>query len=301
MRHRLVLAGVTCLGLSGAALLAQPTDGVSVQEVLRRVDAYLASYETSLAALTAEESFEQREVVQLPVRRHPAGSIPTDGVPWSHTRARRKLLSDVAFLRLPGNAEWAGFRSVQQVDGERVAEADVRLSTLVAGGADHLEQARAITAISSKYNLGTPRTTNMPTVPLEIFHPRHRVRFNYRLDGTASIRGARTVRLAFQERATPTVIRSPDGGDVKSLGAAWVDPVAGTLWRIEVFFQDPTIGQTPSRSDVRIRVDFGLDARLGLMVPVEMHEVFSVPGGRGEGRATYRNFKRFETGARIVP
>ena len=37
------------------------------------------------------------------------------------------------------------------------------------------------------------------------------------------------------------------------------------------------------------------------MVPRTMTEVFSVPRGRGEGRATYSNFRRFGTSARIVP
>ena len=36
------------------------------------------------------------------------------------------------------------------------------------------------------------------------------------------------------------------------------------------------------------------------MVPVEMREVFAVNAARGEGRALYRNFRRFGTSARIV-
>ena len=32
-----------------------------------------------------------------------------------------------------------------------------------------------------------------------------------------------------------------------------------------------------------------------MMVPIEMTEVFAISGGRGEGRATYSNFRRFGT------
>ena len=37
------------------------------------------------------------------------------------------------------------------------------------------------------------------------------------------------------------------------------------------------------------------------MVPLEMREGFFTRTGSGDGRATYRNFRRFGTSARIVP
>lgn len=37
------------------------------------------------------------------------------------------------------------------------------------------------------------------------------------------------------------------------------------------------------------------------MVPLEMTEIFDVVGGRGEGKATFATFRRFETIVRILP
>lgn len=48
-------------GLSAAAPIAQPASPV-LDEVLARMSAYLATYESQLTALTADERYEQREV-----------------------------------------------------------------------------------------------------------------------------------------------------------------------------------------------------------------------------------------------
>jgi hypothetical protein len=44
-----------------------------------------------------------------------------------------------------------------------------------------------------------------------------------------------------------------------------------------------------------------LHQELGLMVPKHMYEEFFVIGGRGTGAATYSNYRRFTTAARLVP
>jgi hypothetical protein len=49
-------------------------------------------------------------------------------------------------------------------------------------------------------------------------------------------------------------------------------------------------------------VDFAHDATLDLMVPREMREDLEARGGgRVQGRATYSQFRRFTTSARIIP
>jgi hypothetical protein len=51
-------------------------------------------------------------------------------------------------------------------------------------------------------------------------------------------------------------------------------------------------------------VDFVMNEALGMLVPSEMREAFASFGGldaRGSGVAYYTNFRRFGTGARIVP
>jgi hypothetical protein len=51
-------------------------------------------------------------------------------------------------------------------------------------------------------------------------------------------------------------------------------------------------------------VDFAMNDALAMMVPIEMREEFPSFGGlnsRGDGVAFYTNFRRFGTGARIIP
>ena len=51
-----------------------------------------------------------------------------------------------------------------------------------------------------------------------------------------------------------------------------------------------------------VRVEFERDPKLDLLVPSEMSESFSMPPpSNGIGLATYKNFRRFQTSARIVP
>jgi hypothetical protein len=84
-----------------------------------------------------------------------------------------------------------------------------------------------------------------------------------------------------------------------SSGRVWIDAATGAVWRIEWIYQAGVRSTGPPQP--KLRVDFAPHRELGMMVPVDMTEVFAVPGGHGEGRASYSNFRRFGTSARIVP
>jgi hypothetical protein len=291
MRHR-AAALIAIVGLLATAS-AQDKDAAVLESVLERLSEYLRVYEKQLTAITADERYEQRATM-------PGYTYVSPALRALRMR-QRQLDSEMAFVRLPGDAEWAGYRDVRKVDGKRVEGTGVRLADVLAGGANAFVKAAAMTAASSKYNLGAQRTINMPTVPLEVLHPRHRSRFSYRLAGTERVRGVKTVRVEFVEMLSPTVIRGPDGGNLPSAGTAWIDPGTGQLWRAMVVWNRGTLAPEPEPDDSRLLVEFAVDRRLKTMVPVEMREVFYVPDGRGSAVATYKNFKRFETGARIIP
>lgn len=292
-QHLKSLQTLVVFFLSFTALAAEAQTDPSLDVVLDRLDSYLRAYEKQLSAITADERYVQHE--------QRVGWTRGDRFSKIQPPLVRRLDSEMAFVRLPGDGDWAGFRDVRRVDGKSVTESRVRLGELFARGSNTFEQATAITAASSKYNLGATRTVNMPTVPLEVLHPRHRHQFSYRLVSKERVRRARTMRVEFVEVASPTVIQLPAGGDVPSAGTAWIEPTTGRLWRAMVVWKGGQAHLEPRANDSRVTVDFDLDRRLETMVPIEMKEVFYVPDGRGEGRATYRNFKRFETGARIVP
>ena len=112
--------------------------------------------------------------------------------------------------------------------------------------------------------------------------------------------GTPTVVLRLDETASPTIIQQPDAGDMKTVVWAWIEPSSGRLLRAQVMTRDIRIG-VPG-FDAVIRVEFRANAELGLLVPIEMHETFYVDRGRpGTGVAKYKNYRRFQTSARIVP
>jgi hypothetical protein len=88
-------------------------------------------------------------------------------------------------------------------------------------------------------------------------------------------------------------IRDEQGDDEPARGWIRVEPGSGamTATRLEVGL---------ARTDVHARIDvrFGRDPTLQLWLPTEMRDEYSAPSGeRVEGKARYRNFKRFEVEA----
>ncbi len=283
--HRLALVAAALL--TAVSLFAQDTARQSVDTtptlelLLDRMGAYLIEYETQLSSVVADEKFEQ----YIYVSRGRTGAL---------------LESEVAFIRLPGGAEWLGFREVKRANSKPVKTSGLSISEVLTSSAGGMSKAQAIANASAKHNLGLPRTVNVPTAPLDIIHPMHRRAHRYEFQGNETVSGTRTARLAFTETVRPTLVREPSGQSLVSSGRVWVEPSTGTVWRVEWVYQ-----AEHRRSDAppppRLRVDFERHEDLGIMVPKHMEEVFAVTTGRGDGRATYSNFRRFGTSARIVP
>ena len=263
--------------LTAQPLVAQPQP--TLEQVLDRLGAYLTEYETQLASLVADELFEQSVYARRLSREHV------------------RLESEVAFMRLPGDNEWLGFREVRKKNWKALEATGPSMTELLALPAGNVAKAAAIARASAQHNLGLPRTINTPTTPLDIIHPRHRHAHRFELGGTAQVRGRRVVTIRFEETSRPTLVREPSGDDLISRGRFWVDPATGAVWRIEWLYSR----ETKSPSPASLRVDFKPHAELGLMVPFEMVERFHARQSIGEGRATYKNFRRFGTSARIVP
>ena len=245
--------------------------------------AYLIQYETQVSSLVADERFEQSILAR--------GRLSGEHV---------LLESEVAFLRLPGDAEWLGFRDVKKLNSRPVSDPGPPISELLASNADAFAKAVTLARASARHNLGLPRTINTPTTPLHIIHPRYRRVHRFELAGDANVRGQRAAIISFREGARPTLLREPSGTNLVSSGRIWVDANTGTVLRVEWNYQAERGIQSRGRPPF-VRVEFGRHDGLQIMVPLEMREVFFTRTGYGEGRATYRNFRRFGTSARIVP
>lgn len=256
-------------------------------DLLAKLDAYLTGYEAKLSELIADEQMSQE--VRYPV----VGARRGDPGLGFFTQ---RLTSEVAFIALPGDAGWLGFRHVKSVN-DRVVDELSSLTTALSGA--NLDPARALLEASAAYNLGLRRNTNLPNLPLEFLHRRNRGRLVARVDGSERLRGANTIRVVLREHAKPTLIKHPKGGDQPSVITAWIDPRDGRLLRAEVVTYTDLSAR---RSEHSIRVEFELDRKLGLMVPREMREKFpGDTGPAGKGTAVYSNYRRFTTSARIVP
>lgn len=249
-----------------------------VAPVLDRLGAYLIEYETQLSTIVADEHFEQE-------------------VHTARSRQSVVLESEVAFTRLPGNKEWLGFREVKRKNSQPISGGRQSMTDLLASPAGESARAVMIARASAQHNLGLARTINTPTTPLDIVHPRHRAAHRFELRGDARLRGRKVVVVAFEETSRPTLLREPSGIDLISSGRIWIDPAAGTVWRIHWIYERHLGSYRPPS----LRVDFEPQAALGLMVPRQMIERFHTERGVGQGTATYKNFRRFGTSARIVP
>lgn len=273
--------------LLAATTLSQAPDADAVRD---RLDSYLLKYEPELSTLVAEEFMIQRD-----------GPSRTANVVAAPRIFNRRLTSEVAFISLPGGIGWLGFRRALNLNGKDLPDAGPSLGVLLTDDdKDDFAQAQLLLTESARLNLGMPRTTNLPNLPLEFLHPRNRRRFSHRIDGTEKIRGLETTRMVITETSSPTMIQRPEGGDMTSLILAWVETATGRLIRAQVKTRDARLGIP--QFDAVVWVDFKQDEKLGLLVPVEMKEEFFAGQFReGTSTAKYSKYRKFQTTARIVP
>ena len=283
MRRTAIVVVASAFVVQADLLARQPA---TLDQLLDRMGEYLIEYEAQLSTLVADERFEQSI--------HPRGRVSGEHL---------LLESEVAFLRLPGDAEWLGFRDVKKLNSRPVADPAPPISELLASTADAFAKAVTLARASARHNLGLPRTINTPTTPLHIIHPRYRRAHHFELGVEANVRGQRASIISFREGVRPTLLREPNGTNLVSSGRIWVDAKTGTVLRVEWNYQaERSAPGVQSRGGPPVvRVEFGRHDGLQIMVPLEMREVFFTRTGYGHGRATYRNFRRFGTSARIVP
>ncbi|MGH9330531.1 MAG: hypothetical protein ACRD09_08820 [Vicinamibacterales bacterium] len=275
---------------------AQPR---TLEDVLTAAAAYVGQYEAELGAMIAEERYDQKVV--SPRRRD----------------VRRRLDSHFLFLRVPGTNEWLGFRDVYAVNGRPVRAREDRLAALLIDPtADVAARAKAIVGESSRYNLGRQdHTVNVPPLVLDWITDSVRPRLVFSKRGEERISGVQAWRIGFKEISRPTLVRTPQGGDVLSEGTYWIEPGTGRVLETELVSHveigpgagalEDVLAAATGRYKVRtvrslVRVSYRPDSRLSVLVPVEMREKLEVPPyGAAEGTAKYSNFRRFEATARI--
>ena len=243
-----VLALAACVTVE--ARDEQDTSAATVSDRLR---AYLAELEPKLSALVAEERFEQSITAY---NEHAVAQAAT----------RRVLVSDIGFVRLPDGQAWLAHRRVRSINGRPVRANAPRLEDLFTGpGVDRLAVAHRIAGENAKHNLGHPRTTNVPTLPLDLLHPRHRSAYDVSMGNIDRRNGVRVARLDFREGARGSVVAYDSRSFVRTAVTAWVEVDTGVLQRAEVTLIPPVV----ARENHVVRVEFEMSAQFGIHVPCD--------------------------------
>jgi hypothetical protein len=233
--------------------------------------------------------------------------------------------------------DWQGFRDVIEVDGKPIGDRQDRLRTLFLDSpSTAVQSSRPIADASARYNLGPlQRNFNVPTTALFFLHPTNRSRFSFRIEGADTIEGARVLKLRYKEEQKPTIIRTSAGKDMPVKGTFWIDPADGRVFKTTMElesdarmtgtnaqmadnrFEEPFQGRIASsfserraKSSVSVSVSYRPDAKLAMLVPVEMVEIYESPYrsrfndtesmSKVNCRAAYSDFKRFEASGRVV-
>jgi hypothetical protein len=264
--------------------LAPGQPALSVKDVMKRVERYVAAYGEQASIVVCTERYAQAA----------SGS--------GSAESRRTLVSDFALVYAGAIRGWLGFRDVLDVDGARVSDREDRLAHVLMGSEGRFDEARRLSDESARFNIGAvQRNFNVPTAALFFFTPDNHGRFKV---AARSVAEDGTWEISFKETDQATLIRTPEGYPVPSSGTIWVDPQAGTIVRTRL--QIETVeghGARARRGQGAIDVVYRRVDDLNMWLPVSMDERFEVSTGpifdRVSGQAQYSNYRRFTTSGRI--
>lgn len=271
-----------------------PAERTDLGAVMQRVARYVNEWGGKASLLVCVETYEQR-TTPAPVGQ-PAG---------------RHLKSEFALVETEAPSRWAEYRDVFEVDGKTVSDRRDRLVSLFRSGTPDQAQARRIANESARYNIGgVNRNFNVPTAALFFFTADGVTHFTFKQRGQGTVDGLQVSEIEFKETGKPTYIRTKDGKDVPSRGSLWVVPDTGVVVRTRMVVS----GFINATTSVEIDVTYHRDERLEMWVPAVMREHYRgmVPVQASSGTrpmvgdvetlatATYAEYRRFETGARVV-
>jgi hypothetical protein len=253
----------------------------------------------------AEEKYVQ---IIHPWRGNPSGPQAESALAWREPGekgkatgpiiSRRQLLSDVVMVQL-ADRQWLAYRDVAEVDGSPVRDRTDRVrELLLSDAAQRADQFRRITFESARYNLGAlRRELNLPTLTLSLLRRQNHPRFQFKRVKDETIDGRPCRVLSYQEKAIPTLIGTPKGGDIFIYGRVWLDQADGRVRRTELRFDRMSQGRS------YIRVDYQPLEKLTALVPALMWEWYEGGDQLGriggdvtaiQGLATYGKIRRFQ-------
>jgi hypothetical protein len=267
---------------------------------------YVTHFGQALGSVVATEDYRQELIgVAEPEKFTPPPITITPGIqvqpaaPMTvKTGLRQTLRSSFLFVRFPDEQAWVGFRDVLEVNGRRVASDAKGRTPIEKPGESSLDRWRRLSEDSARYNIGSiTRTLNVPTFALLVLHPENGERFSFTPSTGDHPGAAGTCDVAFQETASPTIVRSGVGADMPTSGTFRVDPATGRVARSELIAGSASAGVA-----IKATVLYDYDKRLQLWLPREMREEYVAQSGeRLNCVARYSNYMRTEVTATVRP
>ncbi len=265
-------------------------DRQPLSDILARAGLYVRRFEQDFAVVISDEVYKQTEF-DTGVRTLPART--------------RTMKSEMLFMWIADDQRWLSIRNVVAVDGRAVPGSSARLErTLKDPLPDLASRLHVIAEESARFNIGTiHRNFNNPTLALQFLDPSYQTRFTFTLDEherAQTIDGVAAWKVTFAELQHPTVIVDDDGHrDVVSSGAIWFRVSDGNALRTNLTLTQPYAPQ------VSIVVNYRHDGRLDMWVPARMVEHYRTVFNQIDSQmiecvATYSNYRRFQTSARII-
>ena len=269
------LLRVLAVLLIASPALAQTPE---VEAVLDKAGDYVTAYERTFVGLVAEETY----------RQDARGRSATDsrGFAVEAPSQRRDLRSDLLLVRAPAGDRWIEFRDVFEVDGKPVRDRAERLAALfLQPSASAQRQVDDIASASARYNIGgVNRNINLPVLALTVLEPQNRAWYSFK----GSRKAGSAFELEYQEERGGTLIRTTGDQAMPSHGRFTIDTATGRVLASQLVAENGSLR-------AQIDVTYGLEPAMGLLVPREMREKYSLKdGSKIDGRATYANFRRYQ-------
>ena len=254
-----------------------------VDAVLDKAAEYVSAYTRDFVGVVADETYRQ-EV-------H-GGRIGTDlrGFPIDAPGQKRDLKSDVLLVRAPDGDRWMQFRDVFEVDGKPVRDRTDRLTKLFLQPSRSVEkQILDIATESARYNIGgVNRTINLPVFALTVLEDHNRPWFFFAGSRKKDSAAGPLWDVEYREERGGTLIRTNGDESMPVRGHFSVEAATGRVLSSELLAENAAL-------TARIDVTYAMEPSLGMLVPREMREKYSLKDGSTiAGKATYAKFRRYQ-------
>jgi hypothetical protein len=276
-----LLAAALLLASARSAVLAQqPT----LEDLLAKAAQYVTAFTDPSRALVCEEAYEHTYFRRMMNIGGGSERVPQNTGRW---------VAEKAILATPSEEKsgfpWLEFRDIVSLDRKPVRDGVSRLSKLlVEPTIPNLTEALQITKDSSSSQTGRlERMVLLPRLSSVFLHATNQPRFTFKKGGGRTIKGVKTVEVQFQEKGSPTILRTSNGQDAPSNGSFWIDPATGAV--VSSFLKN---GDSSALYD-ELTITCALDPATNLWLPVSLVERMYDAEDEKEidGKGTFKNWR----------